>query len=884
MAGLAATSVDMYETADSYMEEYQLFDLDVKSPIGFTEDDICAISEMEGIESAKPACVMDAVLDVDSSYTMTCRVFGFLDSTGNSEMNGFILKEGRLPSSSGECLIQVVMDRYLDDKPSIGSLLEISDENDDPESLKSGTDSSFIEVVGIVESPVCMGIESEITTVGSCSVALNVYVLNDYFISDTYTDVYLRFSDLREVNTFDDRFLDCISAHESDIETISEQRLPLRISDLHEEYEEYSNDLLDVIDSFSDVYDIQMALNDDREVRVSQLQRVMERLADSDSSEELENVFDQILVCSKNERELNIGDVLASCRKSYETISDALDSLDKATWMIRRRTDLAAVDSYKDNVSKVSALSKVFPVFFFMVSLLVSLTTMTRLVEERREQIGVLKAIGFSDNQILIEYLVFGLSASVLGCLVGFSAGFRLFPWAISNAYGMMYTLPPVRTPFRLNIAAVVSPVTVLGIVTSVLISCYSECRSVPAALMIPKSPLPGKRILLERISFIWNRVSFTYKVTFRNLFRYKKRFIMTIVGVAGCSALLVTGFGLKDSINDIVYKQFGEIYKYDLSVTLENEESLTGKTSVCEILDDSRMVQAWTGYYEENVRLVVNRSSEQVPLFVIDEADMIPDFITLRNRVSGSELQLTSSGVIITEKICEELGISEGDTVTVETDSGEKYQFTVDGITENYVSSFVYMSPLLYSNSFGQSPQIRSVLVRYAPGQSEIAQSAFQTDKNVLYFLSSESIRNTFDDSIRSIDGVILVLILSAGLLCAVVLYNLINVNICERKKELATIKVLGFYKNEVENYVFRETNILSMIGAVAGLFVGRWLHLFVVKTVEVNHIMFGRTIYPLSYLYAVCVSMVFTILVELVMKKNIEKIDIVESMKANE
>ena len=516
-----------------------------------------------------------------------------------------------------------------------------------------------------------------------------------------------------------------------------------------------------------------------------------------------------------------------------------------------------------------------------MVALLVALTTMTRLVEENRTQIGTLKALGFSNVEILGEYMFYSLLSSALGCILGFSVGFRLFPKAISSAYAMMFTLPEVTTSVRHDIVLWVAPVTVGSILLATLWACWSEFRACPAKLMQPKAPAAGKRIWLEHLPFIWKRLSFTHKVTCRNLFRYKKRFFMTVIGVAGCSALLVTGFGLRDSINDIVNKQFGEIYLYQMNVLTDGEML---SDDLVKYLDDKEVFDGWLPYSDESGKVMANGKSESANIEVPSDVSDFGSFISLRNRKTKEKLTLSDDGAVLTEKLCETLGVTVGDSVTLQNSDGREAEMKVIGITENYLTSFAYVAPGGYANAFGKSADFRHLLCMVGNAATDAVSEKLLGFDNVLYVNASQSLKDNFADSIKSIDGVIFVLILSAGLLCMVVLYNLTNVNICERRKELATIRVLGFHPGEVSRYIFRETDALSLIGSAAGLFAGIWLHSFVVRTVEVDQVMFGRSIYPLSFVFALAISLLFTFIVDLIMRKQIRSVDMVEAMKSND
>ncbi len=892
MSGLAAASPDMYDTADEYIDDYSLYDIDVKSTIGLTENDLESIESLDRTEAAQGAVVFDMVLNQADGSDFTSRVYGILDDTSDTEINKLNLIEGRLPENDSECIIESVFGKYSGEGVSIGDKLTLSEANTNYDTLEGYMADTTLTVVGICQSPLCISIEGDSSNIGSGTINLNVYTRRSAFTCDFYTDIFMTVSGALELNTFEDEYNDLISDVTDEIKSISDERVALRANDLKSSAQDTIDELTELIDTISSVADIQNAQSDDLTVRKQQNKEVSDILTASGSSL-ADTISDETTLQTPDSYE-SAAELLSRLEDQLDEANDYLDSIDDSAWMIRTRDDLTGYNSYSSNVGKVSALAKIFPVFFFVVALLVALTTMSRLIEEKRLQIGTLKALGYSNGQIIFEYMLFSISASVLGCILGFGVGFRIFPYAINSAYSMMYTLPAISTPIRWDIVAWVAPVTIVSILLATLWSCWSEFRSMPAILMLPKSPAPGKRIWLEHIGFIWRRMSFTHKVTARNLFRYKKRFIMTIIGVAGCSALLLTGFGIKDSVNDIIDKQYGQIDKYDLIFAMDEEDSLTNDESLNQTINDKGIISEYLSVSQETGKVYYGKEKQEINIFVPQDTEKFADFTTLRTRSGHDSIMLSDDSIVLTEKLCEEMGINIGDSVTLEDSEGHQATITVSAITENYVSSYAYLTPKTYTACFSSEPEYTNLLCKLTAEENadsatilELANEAtskIMASSHILYGRSVASLKDTFSDSIQSINGVIYVLIIAAGLLCIVVLYNLINVNICERRKELATLRVLGFYKSETQNYIFRETNILSFLGALVGLVLGIWLHSVVVKTIEVNHIMFGREIKPLSYIIALAISVVFTLLVDLIMKRPINKTDMVEAMKAND
>lgn len=873
MAGLAATSPDMYATADRYMDEYNWYDLDIKSTLGFSNDDLLAIRAENGIVYAQGARVVDTVLKASDDEAYTSRVFGILDKNGNTVINRARLKEGRMPENDDECVIQPVSGRYFAGNLKIGDELSVS---------ADGARSDRLKIVGFVESPMCISLISEPSSVGTGKITLDIYVHTDFFEYDYFTDVFVMLEGAKALDTFGDEYSCLSSDHTEALKQLADGRLAIRETELKNGIETQIEQLEAVRNALNEAGAAGSALSKDTVTRLKENAVVISAISQSDPA----------LAKLLGDTQTAVYDALKSTEPPDESgikklddaiavLREKITEIDGGAWLVRTRDDSAGYSSYDSNVGKVAALSKIFPVFFFMVALLVALTTMTRLVEENRTQIGTLKALGFSNVEILGEYMFYSLLSSALGCILGFSVGFRLFPKAISSAYAMMFTLPEVTTSVRHDIVLWVAPVTVGSILLATLWACWSEFRACPAKLMQPKAPAAGKRIWLEHLPFIWKRLSFTHKVTCRNLFRYKKRFFMTVIGVAGCSALLVTGFGLRDSINDIVNKQFGEIYLYQMNVLTDGEML---SDDLVKYLDDKEVFDGWLPYSDESGKVMANGKSESANIEVPSDVSDFGSFISLRNRKTKEKLTLSDDGAVLTEKLCETLGVTVGDSVTLQNSDGREAEMKVIGITENYLTSFAYVAPGGYANAFGKSADFRHLLCMVGNAATDAVSEKLLGFDNVLYVNASQSLKDNFADSIKSIDGVIFVLILSAGLLCMVVLYNLTNVNICERRKELATIRVLGFHPGEVSRYIFRETDALSFIGSAAGLFAGIWLHSFVVRTVEVDQVMFGRSIYPLSFVFALAISLLFTFIVDLIMRKQIRSVDMVEAMKSND
>lgn len=582
----------------------------------------------------------------------------------------------------------------------------------------------------------------------------------------------------------------------------------------------------------------------------------------------------------KAESDRELEDARARIREAEEQIQN----LEAPTWYYFTRDDNAGYSGFADDADRINSISKVFPVFFILVAALVSLTTMTRMVEEQRTQIGTLKALGYPKSAIVLKYLTYSSLASVIGSVLGLTLGMWLFPTVIFNAYRIMYRMPAILTPFHWDYAIACTVVAVAGTGLAALAACYSETMASPAVLMRPKSPKAGKRVLLERITPLWKRLNFIQKVTVRNLFRYKRKILMTVVGIAGCTALMLVGFGLKDSLTDITRKQFSSIFLYNTAAALEEGENTQEIAKTVQSFQELPEIDGVLPMVSENFT-TVGKSRQDITVYVPKDPQQLSQFISLHERKSKRELTLQDSGGIITEKAAKLLDVGVGDTVTIRDADNREYAIPITGITENYASHFLYLSPEGYSSIFGKECSYSTLLCNLSPDatEDEAAQQILKQE-NILGVSSTSSLNKDFNDIIGTLNYVVLVLIISASALAFVVLYNLSNVNVNERIREIATIKVLGFYDREVTQYIFRENVILTVMGIAAGLVLGIFLHQFVIVTAEIDTAMFGRQIYPLSYILAALLTFLFAGVVNFALHFRLKKVSMVESLKSVE
>lgn len=560
---------------------------------------------------------------------------------------------------------------------------------------------------------------------------------------------------------------------------------------------------------------------------------------------------------------------------------DELASLERPEWYVLGRGTNVGYASFEGDCDRMESLSTVFPTMFFLVAALVALTTMTRMVDEERGVIGAYKALGYGRLRIASKYLIYAAVPSVLGSLFGIVLGNQTLPRICWSAYLMMYRGPDllvVHQPVFNTIGCVASAACTLG---ATAFACRSELRETPASLLQPKAPKAGKRIFLEYIRPLWKRLKFTQKVTCRNLFLYKRRLFMTIVGIAGATGLLLTGFGIKDSVSGIVEKQYSEIYLYDTIVSLKDNEVSDGAR---EILDGDSF-DGWMTVMKKSTDLMAGDASYSGYVLVPENAEDLGTYINLRDRKTGKSVEFTEGSVLVTEKLAGLLGVDVGGTITIENESGRRVDFTVTGIVENYIYHYLYISNELYESEMNEPfepSEIDAVCVETDGEAREAIAAQLQEQEGVATAGFTEDTRASFDDLVESLNSIILVIIFCAGALAFVVLYNLTNINVTERQRELATIKVLGFRDGEVAGYIYRETSLLTILGCAVGLAFGVLMHSFVIQTVEVDMVMFGRTVEPLSFVYSALLTLLFAVIVDLVMYPKLKKIDMVESLKS--
>lgn len=868
-AGVTASSGDMKHSSDSYYDEYNMNDIRILSSIGFTSQDIEAVSKVYGVKAVYKTNTQDVLVDYDGRENVA-HISGVpvgKESDDDSYINQLRIKEGRLPQNDKECVV-----KYEDTRKSmqVGDVI----------SFKSGTEDDINDtfkdteytVVGIVYTPCYVSYDLGSSGIGNGHINYCIYVGDDEFKNNYYTECYAVIDGAKDMDTYSDEYKKLIDKYADDIKAISKERLDIRKQTVIDEYTRAKADkkeeLLETIkknveDSITEQYQAYYPGMDVSSMIAPYVIPAYEKAVAQ---------FDFDAVNAEYDKKMN------------ETLADS----DSWEWYVLTRESSYSFRDYESSANRMKAIATVFPLFFIIVAGLVCLTTMTRMVEEERGLIGTYKALGYGKATIALKYVIYAFLASLTGAVIGCAAGLRLFPYIIYESWNIIYQMPAIKYASHtiLSVVAVASLILVTLIAT--LYSCYNELSEVPSALMRPKAPKNGKKILLEH-TFIWKHLSFTKKVTMRNIFLYKKRFFMTVIGIAGCGALITAGFGIKDSVQSIIDNQYGQIIHYDnILVFNKNADSdarnnLSDKISSDEYYKSSLMDYAYTA----EVKIPGSADDYSTEITVVNDTSAYMDYVTFRTRRSKKTIELDDSGVIISEKLAKDLNVKEGDNVLIHDEDNKQATVKVSGVMEMYINNYIFMTSEYYSQVFGYTPdnnRILGILTSDGEDIQSVIGDRYLTDNNVksLTFVKANITR--FENMIQSLDLVTWVLIISAGMLAFVVLYNLTNVNISERIREIATIKVLGFYDREVGEYVYRENIILTLIGGVFGLLLGMALHAYIMTTIELDGVMFGTKINISSFLISYGITILFSLLINIFMYPSLKKIPMVESLKSVE
>lgn len=830
--GIGASGDNIANTVGTYFKDYDIYDLKLISTLGLTNEDLEEIQKIDGVTTAIATYEKDVLLEINgSNYVINAMEY-------NETLNKVELVEGNIPSSVNE----VMIDSKLAEEQNIKigdkiNLQEVLEENE--EAVLKNTE---LTVSGISNTPLFMTDERGTSKLGTGKVDYYVYMNKENINSDIYTTIYIATNKVDGLLVDSEEYKTEIEALKNSIDSISEQRKQARYDSL-------------VNEAMAEINDAQVKLDEEKQ--------------------NAEKETNEIIKTAMLEQ---IAEAQAELDEAKQKI---IDEIEYPKWYLWDRkeanTGYSATMQYSEILTTVS---KVFPLLFFAIATLMSLNSMTRMVDEERTQIGTLKAMGYSKAQISSKYILYALLATVIGNILGVFVGFELLTNIIVRLCLDFYTVPYIPVVYDFGLTFIGCLVSALCIVGGAIYASYRKLRHVPAKLMRPKAPKIGKRVFLEKIPFIWNKLSFTQKVTFRNMFRYKKRFLMTIVGISGATALTLVGFGVNDSTSNLVPLQYNEIYNYQMTVALEDMPQEEQNQMIAE-LQEKEEITSVLSVKMQSMHITHNGQTKDVQLIVTSE--QLDGFINLRNTSTKEKYELDNNSIILTQGIANKLEIEEGDTIQIEDEDGVQKEITVGKITEHYISHYMYMSDELYEQLYNSSVKDNVLLIKTNELSKE-QEEALSKQLLENYKISSINLNSDVEEDFIDFDIIVIILILVSGTLALLVLYNLSNININERIRELATLKVLGFYPKEVDNYVNKEMTLLSLIGMIIGLGLGVILTMFILEIAQLELIIFPKTIEPLSYVFAFSIILAFTLLVNLFSHFTLKKIDMIESLKSVE
>jgi len=937
--GLKAVGPDMLLTAEKNYDKYKLADLEVMSTYGLDESDEELLKGAEGVKDVQFGYSADVILKDSNLVTKV-----YSKSEAKDVLNDYQIEKGRLPEKSGEIAVDQKLSYQIGDQISFV-------QNDGTEFTDTFSKTSFTVVGVVSSPKYIENTKRGSSLIGNGEVGGFAVISEKDFNMDVYSVAYLTFDNTEKLAAYSTEYEAVNEENLEAIESLLEKQPQKRLNEIKEEAqleinqgeseiqdskdalvrtEEQLSEAKRQIDQAKEQYRQSETLlyqqlaeaeeqiqqkekelqalqalvgNEDaiedtynegqRQIEEAWAQfeankeRGLSQLAEAKRQiEENEQKYEENLALFQREKQ-DADSKIAEAELELADAKEKLAQLELPKYYVLDRTSYPGYVEFQQNADRLNSLSTVFPVIFFLVAVLVCLTTMTRMVEEQRTQIGLMKALGYRNGDIISKFLIYGSLASILGAAAGLVIGFELLPRIIVNAYSVMYNIPSLEIVYYPELIVIATVIGLLCTSVTAVVVTRTELRENAAGLMRPKAPKNGQRILLERCYFIWKRLNFTSKVTARNIFRYKQRMFMTIFGVAGCTALIFIGFGLRGSINDLVPLQFGEIMNYDAMVVtdsnadeesqnynelLKETEQITGQTSIAQY----SMTAKKKGQANHDVTVVVPKNVEEYSTFM-----------NLRNRKSGEAQKITEDGAIISEKLAKLLDLDIGDKFTINNQENNPFTIKVSGITEMYVGHYAYMTSDYYRAVFNEEASYNTDLLQLKDTSKSWEDAFAETlmqNNTVVAVTYLNTISGLLADTMGSLDIVVVVLITCAGLLAFVVLYNLTNINVSERIRELSTIKVLGFYPKEVTMYVYRENIFLTLIGIVFGYGLGLFLHRFVIKTAELDELMISPAIHATSYVYSGVLTILFAAIVMFFMHMKLKKIDMIEALKSIE
>ena len=783
-SGIQACSPDMLKTLDNFYDNNNVYDIEITSNLGMTEENLKDISKINNVEKAIGIYTKDVYLNTNNEkYVLKLIAL-------NNEINKVYLEEGKLPNNNNEIAVEKSL--LNDNNLKINDNINIENKN--------------YKIVGTIISPLYFSTEKPNTTLGSGKIDYYAYLIEDEIKNEVYSNIYINVSNAKKELTNSDKYKSLVKEVTNSIEKIKEEKEKDRYNELY-------------------------------------------------------------------------GDIIKNSEKYGISIDQT--KFIKPKWYIQNRLNN---ESYKELINasdNIKKLGNIFPLIFFAISILVSLISMMRMIEEDRTENGTLKSLGYNNFEITLKYIIYSLLATIIGSISGVFIGSYLIPYVIWNIYKKLFFIPKFIYLINSSTNALGLLICTLCICGTAIFVCIHNLKEKPANLMRPKNPKSGKKIFIEKINFIWKKIKFSEKITIRNIFRYKARVFTTIFGIAGCTALILAGFGLKDSIKEVTNYQFNNIFKYDKTLIInENKDYNLIKNYITNDNDINKFTEVNT----QTITVEYNNKEQDVTLVTPNNFKELKNIIYLSNIDDGKEIEEPPYNTcIISEKTSKLLNIKIGDTLAIINNENNNKEIKVSYITKNYINQYIYITKETYNNIFNNY-NINSFLVDLKEINNEEKESfdtKYISEGYVSAIVNNEDIKNSINDMLSSIDSIVAILIIAATALAFVVLYNLSNINISERKREIATLKVLGFYPKEVDKYINSETFILTTIGIIIGLIFGSYLSHFIISTCEPDYIMFDRNVFAISYIYSILITTTFTIIVNIVTHFNLKKINMIESLK---
>ncbi len=833
--GLKSTPKDMKETAKAYYKETNLFDLKVVSSSGFSKNDYYSLKQVDGVKGVFLSKTLDVITTINNSdYVIKLNSINEdRDLKSDDYINHLTLLKGRYPKTINEGLVE---EKFLtDNNLSLDDLVTLKPEDE------NGLRAKKIKIVGVVRSSYYSSKDRGTSNLKNGKVDYFMYLSEGDFASDLYTEGYVTIKGANKYDTYSKKYDNFINKYK----TLVNEEILKSAKETHER---------NVSDLESDINELKDNLN---------------RLNSTD--------------LPSDELNTSIKEVSSELKEKEDELSKIKDVLAYSI----KRSEVAGFYEYKLETERIENIAKVFPLMFFLVAALVSLTTMTRMVDEERIGMGTLRAIGYSKSSVIFKYVLYALLASILGSIIGTILFYKLIPMLVGYCYNIFYDMPSINATMQINYSLFSLVFSILSTVLATILVFLKDTSKTPAELMRPEAPKKGKRIFLEKIDKIWNSLSFLNKITLRNIFRYKKRLFMTVIGICGSTALILASFGIKDSVMKVADNQYNKIDKYDMIISINNNASNNDKKVLEEKILDENEIKKITYVYKSNVLLKNNKKSENSNIIVPENKEKINDYITLRQRKTKKDIKMDDDGIIISEKLAKLLKLKKNSYVKLTLPNNKKVNVKVSDITENYIEHYLYISPKLYKKLSGENANYSTILAitkNLSNKKEKALESNISDINNVTSTLLSSDTKNNYKDMMNTLNYVILILIVCAATLAFVVLYNLASVNISERRRELATIKVLGFYNEEVTKYIYKEMFILTIIGSLLGLILGSFLTLYVIKICETNLFMFTFNIKFISYLLSFIITLLFLFIVNLFMHFELKKLDMVEALKSYE